>query len=163
MPHDDDQVDHPFDDIDEQKPRLTADEIGDQVVGRYFEDTWGPKTVNEPLMPEQSDYARLHQSAGTMHVSGFVHIADVTEALLAPEAEEVPMVQTKIPPELLQRRDQIVELAVKVYQSEKKVTAWLDRSLVTFSGKRPRDLLKTLEGCDEAEEFLRSLYPDRQY
>jgi len=163
MPHDDDQTDQLFDDNNEQKRELTADEIGERAVDRYFEDTWGPKTANVPLTPEQSDYARLHQSAGTMHISGLVHIADVTEALIAPEAEEAPAVRPKIPAELLQRRDEIIKLAVKVYESEDEVVAWLDRSLRTFNGKSARDLLRTLDGCDQAEVFLRSLYPDRHY
>lgn len=165
MSHDDEQADDAGRDVDEHVPSLTADEISEQIQSKYFLDVWGPKTEHHPLppaQPEQSDFARLHEGLGTMHVSGLVHISDMTDSLLTRSTSPTHVARSKIPAELLRRRDEIKELAWKVFGSDRDAVRWFQQPLNSFKGP-PQSLLKTFEGCDELENFLRSLYPDREY
>ena len=157
MSHDDDQAAPPFSDHDEG-PGPTADEIGEQVVGSYFAKTWGARPLDTAPL-ELNDFKRLHRSPNTMYVGGLVKVAEIAETVISrPEQTRQPS-RVKIPAEVLRRRDEIRVLAVKVLGSPREAEHWLERPIrFALEGRRPAELLQTLEGCDKVEHLLKNLY-----
>jgi uncharacterized protein (DUF2384 family) len=157
MSHNDDQAETPSSD-DDQVPGPTADEIGEQVVGSYFAQTWGARPLNAASL-ELNDFERLHRSPNTIYVGGLVKVTDITETLIPRREQESQLTRIKIPAEVLRRRDEIRLLAVKVLGSPREAEYWLERPIrFALEGRRPAELLNTLEGCDKVEQLLKNLY-----
>lgn len=157
MFHNDDQADTPSSDHD-QGPGPTADEIGEQAVGDYFAKTWGARPPNAAPL-ESSERERQHQAPNTIYVSGFIKAADIAEPLIRRPEQTGQLPRTKIPAEVLQRRDEIRVLAVKVLGSPGEAERWLRTPMrVALEGLKPAELLQTLEGCDKVERLLKTLY-----
>lgn len=144
----------------EQNAGLTADEISEQAVAAFYKRTWSAVPSLQETVPEQSAFARMHDSPGTLHVAGLTDIAHITNALFPQNVEGVHPVRPAIPPELIKRRDEVRAYAAKVLKSEKNANEWFERPMtVVLDRKRPAEHLQTLEGCDAVEEFLRTFYP----
>lgn len=142
----------------EQDGGPTADEIGEQVMRSYFATTWGARPTNAASL-ELNEYERLHRSPHTMYVGGLVKIADITEALVTSPEQVRQQLHAKIPAEVLRRSDEVRELAVKVLGSPREAKHWLERPLkIALEGRRPAEVLRTLEGCDKVEQLLKNLY-----
>jgi len=157
MPHDDDQADTPSSDHD-QGAGPTVDEIGEQLVGSYFAKAWGTRPLNAAPL-ELNDFERLHRSPNTMYVGGLVKVADIAETLMPRPEQTRRLPRAKIHPEVLRRRDEIRVLAVKMLGSPREAENWLEKPVrFALEGKRPAELLHTLEGCDQVEQLLKSLY-----
>jgi hypothetical protein len=157
MSHNDDQADTLSSDYD-QGPGPTADEIGEQVVGNYFAKMWGERLPTAAPL-ELSNHERQHQAPNTIYLSGLIKVADIVEALpLRPEqTRQLP--RTKIPAEVLRRRDEIRVLAVQVLESPGEAERWFKTPIrFALEGRRPVELLQTLEGCDKLEQLLKTLY-----
>jgi hypothetical protein len=157
MPDDDDQADTPSSEHD-QGPGPTADEIGEQLVDSYFAKTWGARPLNAAPL-ELNDFERLHRSPNTMYVGGLVKVAEITETLIPRPEQTRQLPRAKIPAEVLRRRDEIRVLAVKVLGSPRDAEQWLEKPIrFALEGRRPAELLQTLEGCDKVEQVLKNLY-----
>lgn len=157
MSQDDDQAHIPSSDCD-QAPGPTADEIGEQFVGSYFAKAWGVRPHDAAPL-ELNDYERLHRSPNTMYVGGLVKIADIAETLIPRPEQARQLPRAKIPAEVLRRRDEIRVLAVKVLGSPREAEQWLERPIrFALEGRRPAELLQTLEGCEKVEQLLKTLY-----
>jgi hypothetical protein len=157
MSHDDDQADTPPSDHD-QGPGPTAEEIGEQVVSSYFAKTWGARPLDAPQL-EPITLEQPESPPNTIYISGLIKASVIVESLL-PESEQVRQLPlAKIPAEVLRRRDEIRVLAVKVLGTPREAERWLERPIrFALEGRRPAELLQTLEGCDKVEELLNNLY-----
>ena len=156
--------DHNFatdrEEADEHEPGPTVEEISEQAVAAFYSQTWGKFSAADEKAVELSEFARLHALPGTMHVSGLIELAQITDSLFLPDGEKSTAVRPAIPPELLKRRAEVRQYAVDIFGSEKKANEWFERPMaVVLNRRRPAEHLRTLEGCDEVEAFLRSFYP----
>lgn len=142
----------------DKEPELSAEEIGEQVMESYFARAWGARPANAAPL-ELNDFERLHRSTNTMYVSGLVRLADITEALKLKKEQSREPPRAKIPADVLRRRDEIRLLAAKVLKSPRDAERWLETPIrYALKGRRPAELLQTLEGCDEVERLLNTLY-----
>jgi len=156
--------DHNFatdqEETDEHEPGPTVEEISEQTVAAFYSQTWGKCPAADEQAVELSEFAKLHALPGTMHVSGLIDLAQITDSLFLPDHEKSTAVRPAIPPELLKRRAEVRQYAVEILGSEKKANEWFERPMaVALNRRRPAEHLQTLEGCDEVEAFLRSFYP----
>jgi hypothetical protein len=157
MSHEDDQADTQTSDHD-QEPQPTADEIGEQIVGSYFATTWGARPLNAPPLA-LPDFEQPASPPNTIYLGGLVKVADIVGPIFAQSEQVEPLPRTKIPAEVLRRRDEIRVLAVQVLESPSEAERWLKTPIrFALEGRRPAELLQTLEGCDKVEELLRTLY-----
>jgi hypothetical protein len=157
MSHEDDQADTQSSDHD-QAPGPTADEIGEQIVGSYFATTWGTRPLNAPPLG-LSDFEERDAPPNTIYIGGLIKAADIIETLIPQSEPARQLPRAKIPAEVLRRRDEIRVLAVEVLRSPRKAAEWLDTPLrFALDGRKPAELLLTLEGCDKVEQVLKTLY-----
>lgn len=159
-----DDDDHNFatdrEETDEPGSGPTVEEISERAVATFYTETWGKCPAADEMVVELSEFARLHALSGTMHVSGLIELAQITDSLFLPDREKSAALRPAIPPELLKRRAEVRQYAAEVFGSEKKANDWFDRPMaVVLNRRRPAEHLQTLEGCDEVEAFLRSFYP----
>jgi hypothetical protein len=158
--NDDDKFADDQENTDERGSGLTAEEISEQAVTAFYNETWGKRPDVADTPAEPSEFARLHARPGTMHVSGLIDLAQITDSLFLPDGEKLVAVRPPVPPELLKRRAEVRKYAVEVFGSEKKATEWFEKPMaVVLNRRRPAEHLQTVEGCDEVEAFLRSFYP----
>ena len=159
-PNDEDEFTEDPEDQDESGSGPTAEEISEQAVTAFYNETWGKRSNAVEENIALSEFARLHALPGTMHVSGLTDLAQITDSLFLPDGGKLVAVRSPVPPELLKRRAEVRKYAVEVLGSEKKANDWFDRPMaVVLDRRRPAEHLQTLEGCDEVEAFLRSFYP----
>lgn len=171
MAEEDDRPDSSWS-YDEQSSGLSADDICEQIVGSHFTKSWGERPLNasppesdglrgRPLNTsplESNGSKRLRRSANTMYVGGLTKLADITEALVEQIVPNDQPVHPKIPAELLLRRDEIRYAALEKLGSPQQAKKWLEGPKVSLQGRRPMDLLETLEGCEQAQRMLDDLY-----
>jgi uncharacterized protein (DUF2384 family) len=141
----------------EQSSGLSADEICEQVVGSHFAKTWGGRPLNAAPL-ELNIVKRLHRSANTMYVAGLTKLTDITDVIVERMLPSDQPVHTKIPAEVLARRDEIRNAALETLGSPQQAKRWLEGPKVTLQGRRPVDLLGTLEGCEQVQKMLDDLY-----
>ncbi|MCS0583392.1 MbcA/ParS/Xre antitoxin family protein [Massilia pinisoli] len=141
----------------EQGSGPSADEICEQVVGSHFAKTWGERPLNAAPL-ELPDVKKIHRSANTMYVAGLTKLADITDALVERILPNDQPVHPKIPAEVLARRDEIRNAALEKLGSPQQAKKWLEGPKVSLQGRRPVDLLGTLEGCDQVQKMLDDLY-----
>jgi hypothetical protein len=142
----------------DQEPGPTADEIGEQIVESYFATAWGTRPLNaEPLEP--NDFERPESPANAIYIGGLLKAANILKPLIPQPEQAKPMPRAKIPAEVLERLDEIRELAVKVLGSPRDAEQWFQRPIrFALEGRRPAELLQTLEGCEKVEQLLKNLY-----
>jgi hypothetical protein len=158
--NDDERFANDQEDTDERESGLTVEEISEQAVTAFYNETWGKRPDVADRTAEPSEFATLHALPGTMHVSGLIDVAQITDSLFLPDGEKLAAVRPQIPPELLKRRAEVRKYAVEVFGSERIANDWFERPMaVVLNRRRPAEHLQTFEGCDEVEAFLRSFYP----
>jgi hypothetical protein len=149
-----------LEDSDEPVPSLSAEEISELAVAAFYNETWGKRPHDDGKTVELSEFAKLHALPGTMHISGLIDIAQITDSLSLLDSGKLATARPPIPPELLKRRAEVRKYAAEVLGSEKAASDWFDKPMtVVLDRRRPAEHLQTLEGCDEVEAFLRSFYP----
>jgi hypothetical protein len=149
-----------LEDNDESASELSAEEISELAVTAFYNETWGKRPHDDEKTIELSEFAKLHRLPVKMHISGLIDLAQITDSLSLPDGGRLATVRPPIPPELLKRRAEVRKYAVEVLGSERAANDWFDRPMaVVLDRRRPAEHLQTLEGCDEVEAFLRSLYP----
>jgi hypothetical protein len=108
---------------------------------------------------ELDDFKRPFRPPTAMYISGFVKASIIAETIMSSPEKTMHVPHAKIPAEVLRRRDEIRVLAVKVLGSPREAERWLETPIrFSLEGRRPTELLQTLEGCDKVEQLLNNLY-----
>ncbi|MEW7849534.1 antitoxin Xre/MbcA/ParS toxin-binding domain-containing protein [Massilia aurea] len=147
LSNDDDRFANDPEDMDEGSLGLTVEEISEQAVTAFYNETWGKRSNVADRNAEPSEFARLHALPGTMHVSGLIDLAQITDSLFLPDERKLSAVRPPVPLELLKRRAEVRRYAEEVFGSEKKANGWFERPMaVVLNRRRPAEHLQTLEG-----------------
>lgn len=134
-----------------------ADEICEQVVGRHFAKTWGGRPLNAAPL-ELNDFKRVYRSAHPMYVGGLTKLANITDAIVERILPNDQPAHAKIPAEVLARRDEIRNAALEKLGSPQQAKKWLESPKISLQGRRPAELLGTLDGCEQVQKMLDDLY-----
>lgn len=139
------------------KDDLSADEIAARIVSQHFGTV--PMPFQDTDDPTSDRLPGIPVGDGIIYVSGQYKAACWTDASAA--AEKISLARPKQSPELLLRKAQVRLLAEEVLGGRAASMRWKERPImVTFKGKRPAEIMATLEGCDAVEELLRSFDSD---
>lgn len=142
------------DESPEREPVEDAvEEIAERIVNAYFATPSVP-AEDEPEM-DREETPQIIEGGGVIYTAGFNRASRLISGIPAPQQSEA---RAKQSPELLLRKAEVRLLAEQVLGGRPAAIRWMEKPLIFhFSGRRPAEVMATLEGCDEVEAFLRLL------
>lgn len=150
-----DDADSPDETTDPIYFHETADEFAERHVSKFFDGAKGPLDESDETAADNNDANSPLSGDGIIYISGLNRAAHLLASAAMPKNHEA---RPKQPLELLTRKAEVRLLAEKVLGSREASLRWMEKKMLHALGKRrPSEVMATMEGCDEVEQFLRTL------